>query len=72
MRVFIVACFTVAVIALGAAAVRAGIIGDCLYRAQCPYPVIGQLDCGRASHYWAPPAQNRTGGIPASGFHPGF
>jgi hypothetical protein len=28
-------------------------------------------DCGRDAHYWAPPAQNRTCGIPASGSHLG-
>jgi hypothetical protein len=28
-------------------------------------------DCGRDDHYWAPPAQNRTCGIPASGSHLG-
>ena len=28
-------------------------------------------DCGRDARYWAPPAQNRTCGIPASGSHLG-
>ena len=29
------------------------------------------LNRGRNAHYWAPPAQNRTGGIPAYGSHLG-
>jgi hypothetical protein len=29
------------------------------------------IDCGRDAHYWAPPAQNRTCSIPASGSHLG-
>ena len=29
------------------------------------------VDCGRDAHYWAPPAQNRTCGILASGSHLG-
>src|SRR6202030_1180697 len=28
-------------------------------------------DCGRDTHYWAPPAQNRTGSFPAYGSHLG-
>jgi hypothetical protein len=28
-------------------------------------------DRGRDTHYWVPPAQNRTGGIPAYGSHLG-
>ena len=32
---------------------------------------MGEIDCGRDAHYWAPPAQNRTCGIPASGSHLG-
>src|ERR1700730_17794127 len=28
-------------------------------------------DCGRDTHYWAPPAQNRTGSFPAYGAHLG-
>jgi hypothetical protein len=28
-------------------------------------------DCGRDAHYWAPPAQNRTGSFPAYGSHLG-
>ena len=41
--------------------------------APCP-PVdttVCGTDCGRDAHYWAPPAQNRTCGIPASGSHLG-
>src|SRR6202030_2045427 len=30
------------------------------------------LDCGRDTHYWAPPAQNRTGSFPAYGSHLGW
>ena len=30
-----------------------------------------RTNCGRDAHYWAPPAQNRTCGIPASGSHLG-
>src|SRR5436190_21704019 len=33
--------------------------------------VLRPVDCGRDAHYWAPPAQNRTCGIPASGSHLG-
>ena len=29
------------------------------------------VDRGRDTHYWVPPAQNRTGGIPAYGSHLG-
>src|SRR5882762_500975 len=42
-----------------------------------PIDVVGEKierrldDCGRDAHYWAPPAQNRTCGIPASGSHLG-
>src|SRR5260370_40453301 len=32
---------------------------------------ISYEDCGRDAHCWAPPAQNRTCGIPASGSHLG-
>src|ERR1700719_2251932 len=31
----------------------------------------GSVDCGRDTHYWAPPAQNRTGSFPAYGSHLG-
>src|ERR1700724_3441184 len=34
-------------------------------------PHYPNWDCGRDAHYWAPPAQNRTCGIPASGSHLG-
>ena len=30
-----------------------------------------EVNRGRDAHYWAPPAQNRTGGIPAYGSHLG-
>ena len=32
---------------------------------------VSYVDCGRDAHYWSPPAQNRTCGIPASGSHLG-
>src|SRR5580704_14427118 len=37
-----------------------------------PRPIgVTSFDCGRDTHYWAPPAQNRTGSFPAYGSHLG-
>src|ERR1700719_1425121 len=45
---------------------------DCPGGAQDADPgVVRSRDCGRDTHYWAPPAQNRTGSFPAYGSHLG-
>ena len=45
---------------------------DCPGGAQDADPgVVRARDCGRDTHYWAPPAQNRTGSFPAYGSHLG-